>query len=170
MKQFTKVVAALALVIAMTGAVQAQDSKVAHIASQELVEAMPAYKNAILELEKLQKSYDVDIQGMGSELQKTMERYNREAETQTDEENGRRFSEVQETRKNIVEYQQNAQQKLQQKEQELLKPIIEQARVIIQKVARAGGYQYVLDSTVGLGVIMADGYNLMEDAKKELGI
>lgn len=170
MKQFTKVVAALALVIAMTGAVQAQDSKVAHIASQELVEAMPAYKNAILELEKLQKSYDVDIQGMGSELQKTMERYNREAETQTDEENGRRFSEVQETRKNIVEYQQNAQQKLQQKEQELLKPIIEQARVIIQKVARAGGYQYVLDSTVGLGVIMADGYNLMADAKKELGI
>lgn len=170
MKQFTKVVATLALVIAMTGAVQAQDSKVAHIASQELVEAMPAYKNAMAELEKLQKSYDVDIQGMGNELQKTMERYNREAETQTDEENGRRYTEVQETRQNIVKYQQNALQKLQQKEQELLKPIIEQARVVIQKVARAGGYQYVLDSTTGLGVIMADGYNLMADAKKELGI
>lgn len=170
MKQFTKVVAAIALVIAMTGAAQAQDSRVAHIASQELVEAMPAYKNATAELEKLQKSYDVDIQGMGAELQKTMERYNREAETQTDEENNRRIQEVTETRQNIVKYQQNALQKLQQKEQELLKPIIEQARVVIQKVARAGGYQFVLDSTVGLGVIMADGYNLMADAKKELGI
>lgn len=170
MKQFTKVVAAIALVIAMTGAVQAQDSKVAHIASQELVEAMPAYKNAMLELEKLQKSYDTEISEMGAELRKTSERYNREADTQTNEENGRRYTEVQETRQNIVKYQQSALQNLQQKEQELLKPIIEQARVVIQKVARAGGYQYVLDSTVGLGVIMADGYNLMADAKRELGI
>ena len=170
MKKFTKVVAVIALVIGMTSAVQAQDSKVAHIASQELVEAMPAYKNSMTELEKLQKSYDAEITSMGGELQKTMERYNREAETQTDEENGRRFQEVQETRQNIVKYQQSAMQNLQKKEQELLKPIIEQARVVIQKVARAGGYQFVLDSTVGLGVIMADGYNLMADAKRELGI
>lgn len=170
MKQFTKVVAALALVFAMTSAVQAQDSKVAHIASQALVEAMPAYKNSMAELEKLQKSYDTDITTMGTELQTTMERYNREAETQTDEENGRRMQEVQETRQNIVKYQQSALQSLQKKEQELIKPIIEQARVAIQKVAREKGFQFVLDSTTGLGVIMADGYDLMPDAKKALGI
>ena len=41
----------------------------------------------------------------------------------------------------------------------------------IQKVARAKGYQYVLDSTPGAGgVIMADGYNLLADVKADLGI
>ena len=46
----------------------------------------------------------------------------------------------------------------------------EKARVAIQKVARAKGYDYVLDSSNGAGVIMADGYNLMPDVKKELGM
>ncbi len=170
MKQFTKVLAAIALIVGMSSAMQAQ-TKVAHINSQSLVEAMPTYKTAMAELEKLQKSYDADIAGMGNELQKTLERYNREAETQTDEENQRRMGEVQETRSNIVKYQQSALQQLQGKEQELLKPIIEKARVAIQKVAREKGYDFVLDSTPGAGgVLMADGYDLMPDAKKELGI
>ncbi len=51
-----------------------------------------------------------------------------------------------------------------------LKPVLEKARTTIQKVARAKGYDYVLDSTTGTGVIMADGYDLMPDVKKELGI
>lgn len=170
MKQFTKVVVAIALIVGMTSAVSAQ-GQVAHINSQALVEAMPSYKTAMAELEKLQKSYDADIQGMGSELTSTMERYNREAETQTEEENQRRMQEVQETRSNIVNYQQTALKKLQEKEQQLLTPIIEKARVAIQKVARAKKYQFVLDSTPGAGgVLLADGYDLMPDAKAALGI
>ena len=170
MKQFTKVLAAIALIVGMSSAMQAQ-SKVAHINSQSLVEAMPTYKNAMSELEKLQKSYDAEISAMGAELQKTLERYNREAETQTDEENTRRMQEVQDTRSNIVKYQQSALKQLQGKEQELIKPIIEKARLSIQKVARAKGYDFVLDSTPGAaGVIMADGYDLMPDAKASLGI
>ncbi|TVZ52359.1 OmpH family outer membrane protein [Dokdonia sp. Hel_I_53] len=170
MKQFTKVVVAIALLIGMTSAVQAQ-SKVAHINSQGLVEAMPSYKTAMGDLEKLQTSYQAEISGMGAELQKTADRYNREADSQTDEENARRMQEIQETRTNISKYQQSAYGKLQEREQELLKPIIEKARVAIQKVARAKGYDFVLDSTPGAGgVLMADGYDLMVDAKKELGI
>ncbi|ANH59240.1 OmpH family outer membrane protein [Dokdonia donghaensis] len=170
MKQFTKVLAAIALIVGMSSAMQAQ-SKVAHINSQSLVEAMPSYKTAMAELDKLQKSYDADISGMGNELQKTLERYNREAETQTDEENQRRMNEVQETRTNIVKYQQSAMQKLEVKQQELIKPILEEARLAIQKVARAKGYEFVLDSTPGAGgVLMADGYDLMADAKAALGI
>ena len=34
----------------------------------------------------------------------------------------------------------------------------------------AKGYKYVLDSTTGTGLILADGYDLMADVKKELGI
>ena len=35
--------------------------------------------------------------------------------------------------------------------------------------ARAQGFEYVLDSTQGGGVIMSDGKNLLDDVKKELG-
>jgi outer membrane protein len=52
----------------------------------------------------------------------------------------------------------------------LLKPITEKAKSAILKVARAQGIHYVLDSTQGGGVIMADGKNLLDDVKKELGI
>jgi outer membrane protein len=50
-----------------------------------------------------------------------------------------------------------------------LKPITDKAKAAIQKVARAQGFEYVLDSTVGGGVILADGKDLMADVKKELG-
>jgi len=37
-------------------------------------------------------------------------------------------------------------------------------------VAEAKGYDYVLDSSEGGGVIVADGYDLLKDVQAELGI
>lgn len=169
MKQFRTLLVAIALTIGTTGYMSAQ-SKVAHIASQELVEAMPAFKAAKSEIEKLNKTYDAEIRNMVLELQNTMKKYQSEAPTKTEEENGKRAQEVQATEKSINDYRQNALQDLQKKEIELMKPIYEKARTSIQKVARAQGFEYVLDSTTGTGVIMADGKNLMADVKKDLGI
>jgi len=69
-----------------------------------------------------------------------------------------------------MQYRETAQQDLQKKETELLRPVYEKARTAIQKVAREKGYDYVLDSTTGTGVLLADGHNLMPDVKKDLGI
>ncbi|MDY8136671.1 OmpH family outer membrane protein [Aquimarina sp. 2201CG5-10] len=169
MKKFRTLLIACALTLGASSFVNAQ-SKVAHIASQELVEAMPAYKAAKSEIEKLNNTYQAEIRNMFLELQNTMKKYTQEAETKTDEENLKRQQELQATEKSISDYRQNALQDLQKKEIELLKPIYESARVSIQKVARAQGFQYVLDSTTGTGVIMADGKDLMADVKKDLGI
>ena len=169
MKQFKTLVIAVALILGATSFTNAQ-SKVAHIASQELIEQMPAYKEALNQLEKLQKTYDTEIKDMVAEAQATMQRYEAEAQSKTDEENAKRATELQQTQRTIGEYRQNAMQELQKKEMELLQPVYEKARTTIQKVARAKGFDYVLDSTTGTGVIMADGYNLMPDVKKELGI
>jgi outer membrane protein len=99
-----------------------------------------------------------------------MQRYQAEVETVTDEENQKRSQEMQMTQRRIQEHSQKARQELQKKQNELIAPVIEKARGAIQKVARAKGYDYVLDSTTGTGVILADGYNLMPDVKKELGM
>jgi len=169
MKQLKNLLVAAALILGLSNVANAQ-SKVAHIASQELVNQMPAYKTAMGELEKLQTTYDAEIKNMLTELQSTVKRFQAEETTKTQEENAKRAVELQNTEKTIAEYRQNALKDLQQKEVELLKPVIEQARVTVQKVARAKGYEYVLDSTTGTGVIMADGYDLMPDVKADLGI
>ena len=72
--------------------------------------------------------------------------------------------------KKIQEYQQNALKDLQQKEVDLMTPLLEKARAAIQKVAREQGYQYVLDCAVGNGVILCDGPDLLTAVKKEMGI
>ena len=169
MKQLRTFLIALALTVGATAFTYAQ-SKVAHVPSQELVESLPAFKEAMTQLEKLQKTYDTEIRDMMTEAQKTMQRYESEAPTKTEEENQKRAAELQSTQRRIQEHGQNAQQDLQKKELDLLKPIYEKARVAIQKVARAKGFDYVLDSSTGSGVIMADGYNLLPDVKKELGL
>lgn len=169
MKTVKSLFIAAALFLGVSAGVQAQ-SKVAHIASQELINQMPGYKSAMGELERLQKTYDAEFKNMMTELQKTMERYNAEAATKTQEENEKRAIEVQSTEKTISEYRNNAVKELQKKEIDLLKPVIEKAREAVQAVARTKGYQYVLDSQTGSGVIMADGYDLMNDVKAKLGV
>ena len=146
-------------------------SKVAHIDVSELMAAMPAMKTAQTQLEKIQKSYDTEYQTMASEYQTKMKKYQTEAEngTATEAINETRAKEMQDMGARIQQYRETATKELQQKELDLVKPIMEKAQQSIQKIARAKGYEYVLDSSNGSGVLMADGPNLLADVKKELG-
>ena len=156
------------LLFAISFSANAQ-SKIAHINTTELVASMPEMNDAKAELEKLAKTYETDIQTMAAELQSKVKQYDTEAATQTDEENAKRLQEVQGMEQSIRQYQAQAQQELQKKEFDLLKPITEKAQAAINKVAEALGFDYVLDSTQGQGVTVAKGTDLMEEVKKELG-
>ena len=168
MKQLKTLLLAAILFVGATSLVEAQ-SKVAHINTKELIEAMPEMKSARAEIEKLSKTYEADIQNSVTELQNKVKQYDAEAAAQTDEENNKRMQEVQEMEQSIRQFQATAQQDIQKKEFDLLKPITEKAKAAILKVARAQGFEYVLDSTVGGGVLVSDGKDLMADVKKELG-
>jgi len=169
MKQIKTLLIAVAFTLGATSFATAQ-TKVAHISAQELVEQLPDFKAAMTQLEKLEKTYDTEIKDMVAAAQATMKRYDSEATTKTDEENAKRMTELQQTQRSIQEYQQNALRELEKKRVELVRPIMEKAHKTIQEVARAKGYQYVLDSTTGSGLLMADGFDLMPDVKKALGI
>lgn len=168
MKHFKTLLFAAILFMGATSFTQAQ-SKIAHINTNELIEAMPQMKIAKTELEKLGKTYEAEIQKMATEYQNKMKQYQAEVDTKTAEENAKRAEEVQTIEQSIRQYQGTAQEDIQKKESELMKPIFEKAKAAIQKVAKAQGFQYVLDSTQGSGVLLADGKDLMADVKKELG-
>jgi len=65
-----------------------------------------------------------------------------------------------------LDYRDNAQKELQQKESDIVKPIMDKVKASIQKVGKAKGFQYVLNSE---GLLLADGPNLTADVKKDLG-
>jgi outer membrane protein len=168
MKHLKNLLLTSAIILVCSFNAQAQ-SKVAHINTQELVESMPEMKSAKSELEKLAKTYETDIQAMATELQNKIKQYDAESSTKTDEENGKRLQEVQSMEQSIRQYQAQAQQDLQKKELDLLKPITEKAKNAILKVGNAQGFDYILDSSQGQGVIMANGKDLLTDVKSELG-
>ncbi|MBJ6369342.1 OmpH family outer membrane protein [Snuella sedimenti] len=168
MKQLKTILLATALCIGTVSFTQAQ-SKVAHINTQELIQAMPEMKAAQTQIETLGKTYQTDIQASITEFQNTAKQYEAEQATKTEEENQKRALELQEKEQRIQKYRMDAQQDMQKKQEELLKPITEKARQAILKVGRAQGYEYVLDSSLGV-TILADGKNLLDDVKKELGI
>jgi len=168
MKQIKTLLIAATLFFGATSITSAQ-TKVAHINTTELIQAMPEMKTAKADMERVGKTYQSDIEAMKKDLKTKMERFDAEAGTKTKEENEKRYIEVQTDQQSMQQYASNAQQQLQKKEMELLKPITEKAKAAILKVAKAQGFNYVLDSSPQSGVIMAEGKDLLSDVKKELG-
>lgn len=166
MKQIKSLLFAAALFIGAASFTNAQ-SKVAHIDTNELISSMPEMKTAQAELEQMGKTFETDIQEMMNEYKTKAKQYEAEAATKTNEDNQKRGEELAAMQQNIRQFQANAQQQLQQKEIDLLKPIQEKAFKAIDEVAKSQGFKYVLDKN---SVLVADGKDLLEDVKKQLGI
>jgi outer membrane protein len=168
MKLFRNLLLVSVLFLGFTTA-QAQ-SKVAHINTEELVSAMPETKQMQEELKKVAQAYDTEYKDQTSSLQAKLKKYEAEAPTQTDTENQKRGAEVQDLQKKIQLYAQTAQQELQKKEFDLYKPIAEKAQKAISDVASEKGFQYVLDSSPGKGLLVYTGEDLMTAVKAKLSI
>lgn len=159
-----------AVVLMVAAGVSAQAQKIAHIDVKELINSMPEYKSSVDQIKKISENYDKDYKKMVEEFQTKGQKYQAEAATAGDATNDARQKEMQEMEQRIYQFQQNAQNELAKKTEDLQLPLLDKAQKAIHKVARAKGYEYVLDSTIGSGVILADGPNLLGDVKKELNI
>jgi len=164
-KQFRNL-AIITLVVVLGSFKAAAQAKIAHVDVSELMAKMPAMLEAQKQLEKLSGTYDAEYKTMVEEYQGKIKKYDQEAATVTDAVNETRTKEVQDMQKRIVDYRDNAQKELQQKEADIVKPIMEKVKASIQKVGKAKGFQYVLNSE---GLLLTDGPNITADVKKDLG-
>jgi outer membrane protein len=165
MKQIKTLLIAAILILGASNTMNAQ-AKVAHVDVSEIMSKMPAMLDAQNQLQKLSGTYDAEYKKMVDEYQVKIKKYEAEAATVTDAVNGERSKEVQDMQKRIVDYRDNAQKELQQKETDIVKPLMEKVRTSIQKVGKAKGFQYVLD---GSTLLLDDGPNITADVKKDLG-
>lgn len=168
MKQMKSLFIAVALIFGVSQYSNAQ--KIAHINVQELMENHPELPKAQKQLETIAEAYDKDYRGLVTEFNTKKDKYIAEEATVSEASNQERAMELQNMQKSIQDFAANAQRLLAEKEEELKTPIVDSVRNAIQKVARAKGYEFVLDSTSGSGVLLADGPDLLKDVKKELGI
>ena len=167
MKLFRNLFAAVLLFTAFNS-IQAQS--VAHIDSEKLLMSMPETKAMETELKKVQQTYADEYNAQATALQAKLKKYDAEAPTQTDVKNEERRLEVQNLQQKIQKYGQTAEQEIQKKRFDLLKPIVEKAQKAVQDVAREKGIKYVLDSSPGKGLIVFEGEDLMPAVKAKLGI
>ena len=165
MKQFKTLLIAVIFILGASQSINAQ-AKTAHVDVSEIMTKMPAMLDAQKQLDKLSTTYDANYKKMVEEYQAKLKKYEAEAPTVTDAVNGDRSKEVQDMVKKISDFRDNAQKELQQKESDIVKPLMEKVRASIQKVGKAKGFQYVLD---GSSLLLADGPNLTMDVKKDLG-
>jgi outer membrane protein len=165
MKQLKSLLIATVLFFGANQVANAQ-AKTAHVNVSEIMAKMPAMLEAQKQLEKLSASYDTEYKTMVEEYQTKLKKYESEAATVGEKANEDRSKEVQEMQKRIVDYRDNAQKELQTKEQDITKPIYEKIKASIQKVGKAKGFQYVLNSE---GLLLADGPEITNDVKKDLG-
>lgn len=164
MKQMkTLLIAAIAFLGVQTMSAQA---KIAHVDVAELTSKMPAVLDAQKQLQKLSETYDADYKAMVTEYQTKVDKYDKEGATVTDAVNQTRQTEVQDMVKRINDFRENAQKELQKKESDLMKPLLEKVKASIEKVGKAKGFQYVLNSE---SLLLADGTNITADVKKDLG-
>ena len=165
MKQIKTLLIAAILLFGANQTINAQ-AKTAHVDVSEIMAKMPAMIDAQKQLEKLSGIYDANYKKMVEEYQTKLKKYDAESATVTEVVNGERSKEVQDMQKRIVDFRDNAQKELQQKESDIVKPLMDKVRASIQKVGKAKGFQYVLD---GSTLLLADGPNLTADVKKDLG-
>ena len=144
--------------------------KLGHINSQALLSLMPETITMNTELQDYAKQLESQLMSMETEYQSMIEDYQNNEANYDDLTKQDKIAEIQGLEQRITTFQQSAQTSLQQKEQELLRPILEKAQKAIDEVAEKGKYTYILDSSSGVLLYQKDSENILDKVKKELGL
>jgi outer membrane protein len=169
MKRFTAIAALLVFVVA---AGHSQNLKFAHINSDELIQAMPEFDSATAKLEKFRKELVNALDLMTVELNNKNDAYSKESKNLTDIVKQTKEQELVDLNKRIQEFQQNAQEQLQNKQVELFQPIYTKVDKAIKDVGKENGFLYVFDVAKGALLYFDEtkSTNIMSLAKAKLGV
>lgn len=144
--------------------------KLGHINSSDLMQIMPGKDSAQAAFEAEVKILDGELKAMQEELEKKLNDYQERKSQMTELIRSTKEQELNDLNQRIQIYQQNAQKKLQEKEAELLQPIIDRAKQAINDVAKENGYTYIFDTSAGAVLYQQDSDDILNLVKKKLGL
>ena len=164
-------IVALVALLAFSGSAMAQENiKLGHINSNELMQIMPGRDSAQAALQKEVEALQAELETMNKEFETKYNDYVAKRDQLSELIRKTKESDLQSMRARIEESQTNAQKLLEERQEALLKPIVDRAKKAIEEVGKENGYTYIFDSGIGTVLYSQDSDDIMPLVKKKLGL
>lgn len=165
------IIAAVVLVASLS-AFQVSAQKIGYVNMQEIIVNMPEFAKADTALNKYRQELFAEIQSMRTDLQDNISSFVKDSTTMSDAVKEVKRDELQDAQQRLMTFQQSSQQKVGQKQNELMKPIIDKAQKAVEAVADSKGYTWVFNDTGNGNILLVkpSGDNLTTAVKANLGI
>jgi len=148
----------------------AQSFKSGHINRDDIIMAMPDYDTAMKNYNAYGQELTNALELMQVEYNNKLDQYVKESKNLTDLVKANKEQELADMQTRINNFQQQAQTLLQEKQAELLNPIIEKATNAINDVAKEGGYICIYDVRTLVYVDTVKSTDIGPLVKTKLGI
>ena len=164
-------IVALVAMLGFGGNAMAQKNiKLGHINSNELMQIMPGRDSAQAALQKEVEELQADMEAMKKEYETKVNDYMAKRDQLSELIRKSKESDLQAMGSRLEEFQQNAQKLLEERQEALLKPIVDRAKKAIEEVGKENGYTYIFDAGVGAVLYSQDSDDIMPLVKKKLGL
>jgi outer membrane protein len=172
MRNSLKILAVAALLLA-GGIAKGQGPKFGHIDFQALIQLMPERVTYETNLNKEAKGLEDMLTNMQNELQTKFKEYQAKRDSLSEIVRTAKEQELNDMNQKVQNFQQVAQQQLQQKQNDMLKPIIDKAKKAVEDVGKEKGLIYIFDVSGELGTLLYhsnESVDVLPLAKTKLGI
>ena len=167
---FKKIAIALVCALPLNFMV-AQETKLGHVNTQEILVAMPERATIEKKLSDLQSEMEKELVKMREEYTKKIKEYQEKQATMPETIKLARQSEITEMEQRITTFQQTASTDLQKKQQELFAPVIDKVKKAINEVGAENKYLYIFDVSAQSIIYQSPNSNdLSALVKKKLGL
>ncbi|MEO6521187.1 MAG: OmpH family outer membrane protein [Mucilaginibacter sp.] len=170
MKKLLRVVLVAGCMMFAGSFVANAQSKIGHINFNAVIDIMPDTKTVSATLQAYQKTFMDQLTIMQNDLQAKAADYDSKKATMTDAVRQLKEGELQDLQKRAQDYQASAAQKVDQKKEELVKPLFDKVRAAISLVAKEKGYAYVIDSSQNELLVSPTTDDLLAAVKLKLGL
>ncbi len=162
---------AIVLLFALPIYLMAEESKLGHINSQEILTLMPERATIEKTISDLQSQWEKELVKMREEYTSKIKEYQEKQATMPESIKQARQSEIGEIEQRITTFQQTASADLQKKQQELFTPVVEKVKKAITEVGTENNYLYIFDlSTQSIIYQSPKSSDLTPLVKKKLGL
>jgi outer membrane protein len=166
MKKLSVLFAAVMMFVSV-GVAKAQ--KIATLDVVSILNAMPEKKKADTELKTFVDGKQAEIKKKADAAQAKYNLYTQEAPKKTEAENKARGEEMQKLQEEIAQMQEKMQKDAVARQDLLFEPIEKKLMDVVTKVAKANGYDYIMDAN-STGLVYKGGPDATPAVKKELGL
>jgi len=170
MKKILRPALVIALCALMSIGFGQVNAKLGYIDSNALLDLMPGKDSIQNALQEYGKSLEAQLTTMYTEYQTKVQDYQANSRTMSDIIRQTKEKELADLETRIETFRQQADTDLQDKQVEMLQPLLDKAKNAITAVARENGYTYIFDVGTGAFLFYEKGDNILPLVKAKLGL